>query len=397
MRILIVHEAPAGAGGVESYLASLMPALAARGHAIGFLYYNARTAPGPTCLLDSRFPSASVSDEGLEAAVVKMREWQPDICFSHNMRALEVDERLARQWPVVKMLHGYFGTCISGQKAHAFPGVVPCTRTFGPACLALYLPRRCGQLRPALMFAQYAWAARQRALFDAYSQVVVASGHMAAEYARHGVAADRLTVAPLFPTAGAAAPPRPPPEQATVLFMGRMTPLKGGDVLVRAIAAANGAFATSIRVVLAGEGPEQPRLRELARTLRVDATFPGWLSGDARVAALRAATLLAVPSLWPEPFGLVGLEAAAHGVPAVAFDVGGVREWLRDGESGRLVAPRDARSLGGALADLCGSPGEIARLGEGAQRIARAFTLDAHAAILERVFAAAAGTRAAIA
>lgn len=95
MRVLIVHEAPAGAGGVESYLAALLPALAERGHEIAFLYYNARTEHGPTRLLDSRFPSASVTDEGLEPAIAKMREWRPDMCFSHNMRALDVDRRLA--------------------------------------------------------------------------------------------------------------------------------------------------------------------------------------------------------------------------------------------------------------------------------------------------------------
>ncbi len=397
MRVLIVHEAPAGGGGVESYLASLMPALASRGHEVAFLYYNSRTAHGPTRLLDSRFPSASVADDGLEAAVGKMREWRPDVCFSHNMRALDVDERLAQQGPVVKMLHGYFGTCVSGHKAHAFPGVVPCAREFGPPCLALYLPRRCGQLRPARMFTQYAWASRQRALFDVYSQVVVASAHMAAEYGRHGVATDRLTVAPLFPTAGDVISKRPLPERPAVLFMGRMTVLKGGELLVHAIAEAIRLSGIPIRLVLAGDGPEQARLQELARTLRIDASFPGWLTGDTRVAALRAATLVAVPSLWPEPFGLVGLEAAAHGVPSVAFDVGGIREWLRDGESGRLVSERGVQSLGRAIADLCAAPGEVARLGDGAQRVARTLSLDAHVAILERVFARAAGARAAIA
>jgi glycosyltransferase involved in cell wall biosynthesis len=398
MRILIVHEAPAGAGGVESYLASLMPALAGRGHEVAFLCYNARSEEGPTRLLDSRFLSASAADEGLDGAVAKMRDWGPDVCFSHNMRPLDVDERLARQWPVVKMLHGYFGTCVSGQKAHAFPGIVPCGREFGPPCLALYLPRRCGQLRPVRMFAQYAWASRQRTLFDAYSHVVVASGHMATEYRRHGIGTDRVTVAPLFPTAGDGAKPmRPLPESPTVLFMARMTAIKGGALLVHAIAEAIRISGIPIRLVLAGQGPEQARLQNLSDALRIDASFPGWLTGEARVDALRAATLVAIPSLWPEPFGLVGLEAAAHGVPAVALDVGGIREWLRDGESGRLIGKRDARSLGRAIADLCASPGEVARLGDGAQRVARTFSIDAHIAILERDFARAAGARTAIA
>jgi len=397
MRVLIVHEAAAGGGGVESYLATLMPALAARGHHVAFLHLNPGSEPGPTRLLDPRFPSASIADDGVEGALKKVRAWHPDLCFSHNMRALDVDEQLAAEWPVVKMLHGYFGTCISGQKAHAFPALVSCSREFGPRCLALYFPRRCGQLRPLGFVGQYTWASRQRALFDTYSQIVVASGHMCAEYRRHGVPPERLTVAPLFSTGDDAIHMRPLPEAPSILFMGRMTTIKGGAVLARAVAEAIRLSGIPLRVVFAGEGPERPRLETLARELRLDASFPGWITGHARAAAFRAATVVAVPSLWPEPFGLVGLEGAAHGVPSVAFDVGGIREWLRDHESGRLVRDRDAAALGRALGDLCSRPDEIMRLGSGALSVARTMSLDAHLGILEPVFARAANARAAIA
>jgi glycosyltransferase involved in cell wall biosynthesis len=397
MRILIAHEAPAGGGGVESYLAALIPALAARGHQVAFLHYNSRTEQGPTRLLDARLPSASVADDGLDGAIHRMREWQPDVCFSHNMGALDVDERLAAEWPVVKMMHGYFGTCVSGQKAHAFPGVAPCSRELGPACLALFFPRRCGQRRPFGMFEQYAWASRQRALLSVYSHVVVASAHMGAEYRKHGVAVDRLTVAPLFPTAGDVTGTRPIPARPSVLFMGRMTAIKGAAVLAHAVAEADRLSAGPIRVVFAGEGPERAPVQRLTRDLGIEAAFPGWVTGAARSAAFDAATLVVVPSLWPEPFGLVGLEAAARGVPAIAFDVGGIREWLHDNESGRLVRERSAPTLGRVIAELCSAPEEIARLGKGAQRVARTLSLETHAGILERVFARVANPRAAIA
>ena len=397
MRILIAHEAAAGAGGVESYLASVMPALSARGHQLAFLHQNPRSDQGPTRLLEARVPSAGVADEGLDAAIRRMRAWAPDLCFSHNMRALETDERLVSEWPVVKMMHGYFGTCVSGQKTHTFPTAAPCCRELGASCLALYLPRRCGQLRPLRLIAQYSWAVSQRAMFQRYAHVVVASGHMAAEYRRHGIARDRLTTAPLFPTADPVTIMRPLPQTPSVLFMGRMTAIKGGATLARAIAEGQRMSGFPIRVTFAGDGPERGPLERLAQDLGIEASFPGWLTGTARTAAFRAASIVAVPSLWPEPFGLVGVEAAAHGVPAVAFDSGGIREWLRDNESGRLVASRDARALGGAIADLCAKPGELTRLGEGAQRVARALSRDAHVDILERVFSNVATARAAIA
>ena len=61
------------------------------------------------------------------------------------------------------------------------------------------------------------------------------------------------------------------------------------------------------------------------------------------------ADLLVVPSLWPEPFGLVGLEAARHRLPVAAFAVGGIPDWLRPGVNGYL-APGDPPTPGG-LAD----------------------------------------------
>jgi glycosyltransferase involved in cell wall biosynthesis len=390
MRILIAHEAAAGGGGVESYLASLMPALIARGHQLAFLHHNPRSEAGPTRLDGLGVPSVSVADEGLQAAAEWTRAWGPDVCFSHNMRPLDVDVRLAAEWPTVKMMHGYFGTCVSGQKAHAFPSVQPCTRTFGPACLGLYLPRHCGQLRPALMLTQYSWASQQQALFPQYAHIVVASDYMADEYRRHGIPGERVTAAPLFPTIAASEEPRPLPAEPTVLFAGRMTGLKGGDVLVRAVAAAGRAMKQRVRLVLAGDGPEQSRWRALAGRLDVAAEFTGWVTGAQRVAQFRRATIVAVPSLWPEPFGLVGLEAAVHGVPAVAFDAGGISQWLRDEENGRLVREvGNADALGEAIASLMASPSDLRRLGQGAVRVARELGIDPHLDVLERVFARA--------
>jgi glycosyltransferase involved in cell wall biosynthesis len=93
-----------------------------------------------------------------------------------------------------------------------------------------------------------------------------------------------------------------------------------------------------------------------------------------------------VPSLWPEPFGLVGLEAAAHGVPAVAFDTGGISEWLTDGVNGRLVSEYgSAEALGAVLADLLRDSVQLQKLGHGAACAARRLSLPAHVDAIERI------------
>ena len=105
---------------------------------------------------------------------------------------------------------------------------------------------------------------------------------------------------------------------------------------------------------------------------------------------LSRSAVLAIPSLWPEPFGLVGLEAAAFGVPAVGFDVGGISTWLSNDVNGRLVpTAAGVDGLGDALATILHDAEYRARLSCGARSAASRFTADAHAASLERVLESA--------
>lgn len=382
MRILIANEARAGGGGVETYLAAAAGGLRARGHDVALLFANSAGETGPTAI-----PSAewwSVADAGRDAAIAKAKGWRPDVCFAHNMRDLDIDRALLDAGPVVKMMHGYFGTCVSGQKAFLSPAPVACTRICGPACLVHYVPRRCGRRRPLEMVANYGWAARQRALFPRYSSMVVASAHMRAEYVAHGVSPDRVHAIPLFATPPA---PRPASSPAVdVLFLGRMTDLKGPSLLLDAANRAAKTVGRRVSVVMAGEGPLRATLCERAKRLTdVAADFPGWVDAAARTALFGRSRMLAVPSVWPEPFGLVGLEAAACGVPAIAFDVGGIGEWLTDGVNGRLIEAGDTSAMADAMTALLRDPAQLARLGGGARAAAARFSPDAHLSRLETV------------
>lgn len=394
MRILVANDALWGAGGVETYLATLVPALQAAGHEIGVLHDNPAAQTGPQRIAPEGTWRVGVQDEGgPEAAVARVRTFEPDVCFSHNMRPLAVDESLARAWPVVKMMHGHFGTCVSTQKAFSFPNLVECSRTFGPGCLAYYLPRHCGEANPLTIIRKYAWGVTQRSLFSQYRAIVVASQYMRHEYMRAGVAPDAIHAIPLFaPAAGPVTPaeinrPRP----IDVLFLGRLTDLKGPDVVVHAAAQAGRRLGRTLSVVFAGEGPLRERLRDLAATHGVNASFPGWVAPPTRDRLLRDAAILAVPSRWPEPFGLVGLEAGVFGTPAVAFDTGGIRDWLRDGINGRLIDPSaGAHGMGDAIAELLAQPTLHAQMCAGARETAAAFTLDSYVSALTPVLAQAA-------
>ncbi len=382
MRILIVNDGVGDVGGVQRYLEAVSAALRARGHDLALLHLDRlRRAEDSPVGTDARH--FCIMDLGAEGAVSAALAWPPDVVFSHNMRALDVERRLCGRAPVVKLMHGYFGTCISGQKMHAFPRQVACDRRFGAGCAALYLPRHCGQWSVRALTAQYGWVREQRVVWRGYRHVVVASEHMRREFERNGVPGDRLTVNPLF-AADLPAEPAPPPSEFRVLFLGRMTSLKGGDRLIHAVHVAADRSGSAIRLTMAGDGPARGAWEALSAQLGVNAEFPGWVDDAGRDALCREASLIAVPSVWPEPFGLTGLEAGAYGVPAVAFDVGGIATWLHEGENGWLVEARTgAPGLARALLDAQSDPARLAERRVGARRMAERLSLARHVSALE--------------
>jgi len=387
MRILLANDGFGDEGGVQRYLDAVVGGLLERGHELAILHRDptgrADRAPAMASL-----PQFSVASAGLDAAIAAARAWAPDAAFSHNMNVLAIDQRLTGIVPVVKFMHGYFGTCVGGLKRFGLPIVEPCERKFGPACAVLYLPRRCGQLSVTALVDQYQWAGAQHALFPRYRAMVVASEHMKREYIRNGVDPNAIHTNALFPTCEVAAEPLQPAPQPTVVFMGRMTDLKGGDVLIRAAAAASRRLPAPIRLTMVGDGPQRPAWEKLAADLGMECTFAGWQAGAARFDALPRAHLLAVPSTWPEPFGLVGLEAAAHGVPAIAFDVGGISDWLRPGVNGVLVAanPPRAAAFADALVEAFSRSTDLGAMRRAALAVAREMSLARHLDRLEQIF-----------
>jgi glycosyltransferase involved in cell wall biosynthesis len=399
MRILLANDGFGDAGGVQNYLDAITDGLLRRGHALALLHRDAAPAPFAG-RATSALPQFSTATEGVGAAIDRVAAWAPDVCFSHNMNLLEIDRALIARWPVIKFMHGYFGTCIGGQKRFGFPVVQPCDRRFGVACLALYGPRHCGELSVSAFVGHYQWAREQHALLPSYHTIVVASEHMKREFDRNGVHPSQIQVNPLFSTHTEPPVARPPttsaPRAWTVAFAGRMTVLKGGDLLVDAAAAAASRLGRSLELLLIGDGPQRRAWEERAATRGVPCTSPGWLNDSERWRVLSKATLLALPSSWPEPFGLVGLEAGALGIPAVAFDVGGIREWLRPGVNGWLAAadPPRSESFAAALVDALSDETRLAAMGAGAIEVAREMSLGHHLDALDSIFFASVGDHA---
>jgi glycosyltransferase involved in cell wall biosynthesis len=131
----------------------------------------------------------------------------------------------------------------------------------------------------------------------------------------------------------------------TVLFLGRLVPVKGVDQLLHA--AAN--LAGPVHIRIAGDGPERERLMALAARLRIDATFEGWVAGERKEALLRACDAIVVPSRPEEGLPTVLFEARSRGLAIVATRVGAIPEALDSSEWIQLVPPNDPVALGHAI------------------------------------------------
>jgi len=145
--------------------------------------------------------------------------------------------------------------------------------------------------------------------------VIVLSRYMRDELVAVGVDAARIAVIPPFvheldTTATADGPP-------CVLFVGRLVAAKG----VFDVVEAHRQSSVDLPLVFAGTGSERARLEATGCDVL------GWVPHDRLASVYKRARVLLMPSRWQEPLGIVGLEALTLGVPVVAWDSGGVREW----------------------------------------------------------------------
>jgi glycosyltransferase involved in cell wall biosynthesis len=177
--------------------------------------------------------------------------------------------------------------------------------------------------------------------------VAVASGYMRDCLVYNGFNAGSITLLPYFCPGGEESN-----EGNYLLFVGRIYWQKGLRLLLDAMKLIPG-----VRLKVAGVGPDMESCKKFAQAAGLESRveFLGLLSSADLRKAYASCLALAVPSIWPEPFGLIGIEAMAAAKPVVAFDVGGVREWLADGENGYAVRPLNTQGLAAPLVELVSS------------------------------------------
>lgn len=405
MRVAVINWSRRIVGGAETYLSSVIPELHQAGLDLSFCSEVDAPEDRAPIPLPAGIPVWCASDMGSEAALRSLAEWKPDLVYVHGSQDVEWEAAVQRIAPSVLYAHNYHGTCVSGAKTHRLPHIHPCGRRFGPMCLVHFFPRRCGGLSPVTMLQQYRVQTQRWKLLPHYSAVLTASEHMRSEYVRNGVSSERVWRVPL-PILGTARGPDPAEDRidtegpVRLLFCGRLDLLKGGAKLLQSLPAVRAALGRAVQLTIAGAGPQLEELGRRAAAIQardpdVSVEFAGWVTRPRLDALFAESHLLVLPSLWPEPFGMTGVEAGLSGLPAAAFAVGGIPDWLEEGVNGHL-APGDfptEQGLAAAIVNCLRDPVEYARLRRGARTVARRYSLESHVEKLIAVLCRVAGER----
>jgi glycosyltransferase involved in cell wall biosynthesis len=216
---------------------------------------------------------------------------------------------------------------------------------------------------------------RAKRRFAGRADAFVVPGRASAAYVRSlGVTDERIHVAPnAVDGAIFGGAEERPHEGCVFVYVGRLDPEKGLDVLVRAFGGVDG------ELLVVGSGSEEARLRTLAPA---NVYFVGARSREEVADVYAGADVFVLPSL-SEPWGMVLNEAAAAGLALVATDaVGAAHELVEERRNGFVVPAGDADALHAAMQTLAANPALRRRFGERSREIAARFTPEAWAAVV---------------
>jgi glycosyltransferase involved in cell wall biosynthesis len=369
MRLLFVHERLGAFGGAEANVLQTATELTRREHAVA-LVHGARTGRGEAAWTETfaerfEFGPGDTAAETIRRAVA---EFHPDAIFLHRLCHLGALQALAdAAVPVVRMVHDHDLYCLRSYKYHPLTRHV-CTRAASAYCVfpcGATLARNRGRGFP-LTWVSYGAKRREIDVSRRFARLIVASEFMRAELLRNGFSPAQLEIhAPVPPATDFGVQPTFSPRNRLV-YAGQIIRGKGVDVLLESLARVKSPF----ECVILGDGNHRAHCERLAQKLGLGGrvTFPGFVPPAEIADYYREATLAVMSSVWPEPFGATGLEAMRCGLPVVAFDAGGIREWLIDGWNGFLVPWMDRARYAASIDELLGDKSLARKMGAHARQ-----------------------------
>lgn len=359
MRVLQVHNAYRQPGGEDQVVAAERELLEEHGHEVRIFGADNDAIGGLWSRLAVAWkaPYDPVSRRRL---AVEIENWRPDVVHVHNFFPLltpAVFDACEEQGvPVVLTLHNFRLVCPG---AFLYRQNAICEDCLGRHSWRAFR-HRCyrGSFLASLAVVRMVEFHRRRQTWrHKIDRVIVMTEFSRKKLVAAGWAAGQLTVKPHF--ARGAGGYLVPSGRVGALFAGRLSPEKGVATLLEAWSGID------YPLFLAGDGPllagvedeGNPQIHRL-----------GWLSRDELSSRMWQAAFLVVPSEWYETFGLVIIEAFAHGLPVIASRLGAMAEIVEDGVTGLHFEPGNPHDLAAKVKWMQEHPEDLRRMGENARR-----------------------------
>ena len=350
-RLLYVHESFGNLGGAEANVLITATELKKRGVIVG-LWTRRATAKG-----EEKWRALfgdEVYWENKDSLESVRERFRPDVAYVHKWDHLPTLETLVNSGlPLARMVHDHDIYCLRSYRYNPITRAVchrPASGFCVFPCMATLKVNRSGGF--PIKWVSYFDKLKELALIRRFDRMFVVTHYMRRELELNGFASDRIDLFPPVPRPGDPLEPSFS-DRNLILYAGQIIRGKGVDLLLKALAKVKAPF----EAVILGDGNHKATCEKLARKLGLEnrVRFAGFIPQEELKAYYRDASLVAVSSVWPEPIATIGLEVMRYGLPVVAFDAGGIPDWLHHEETGLLVPWGDvdiyAASIDRLLAD----------------------------------------------
>lgn len=363
-KILFISQYAGFIGGLEVYINSTAKLLRENGFKTASLYVE-KTKGAEKFLADF--------DETYDIGQLDKIS-QKDFNFTtlHKISSPEVLQKILARFSPTVFVHDHDYFCPKGYKYFPYKRI-NCTlahsRIFCGVCSSIVPPRHIVNGMGAMLKKNFCESAALCKLIKTAPKFVVLSDFMKRELAVNSISKNKITVLHPFLKStfeDSIKNDKKSDDITKIVFVGQQVMSKGTPLFLEALTRVKSSFKADIL----GAGPRLKDFKKLSEDLGLGekVAFHGWVNNPDEFT--RDADFTVFPSLWQEPFGLTGIEAMAHGIPVIAFDVGGVSEWLKDGVNGILIKERDTVSMTEAIDKLIKNETLRKSLGKTAKKIA---------------------------
>lgn len=356
-RILVVHNRYQLAGGEDAVVDAEIELLRRNGHAVEAYLRDNHELSDMTSF--NAFAQSLWSRRSGDELAQIAREFRPDVIHAHNTFALvspSIYWQASRMGvPLVQTLHNFRLLCVQAMFLHDNKVCEDCLGHLPWRGVARKCYRDSG-LQSAAVAAMLGMHRALGTYRHKITRYIALNEFCRQKFIEGGLPASRIAVKPNFVDIES------PPAQVRTggLYVGRLAPEKGIDVLVRAVGKLTG-----ITLDVIGTGPEDHKLDEAGPRLN----RLGWLQPGDIYDRMRRAAYLVMPSIWYENFPRTLLEAFANGLPVIASRLGALRELIEHGRTGLLFEPGSPDDLARHLAWAEAFPEKMRAMGKNAREV----------------------------